>query len=211
MRASLLVAGGLVLSVAWLGPALVPGSAGFVGHMAVHMGVVAIAAPLLAIGGAGSRWDPTPYAPALFAPMFATVLELVVVWGWHAPALHFAARTSMPVLMVEQLMFLVAGLVVWLAAFGSAGRSLGPSGTGILALFLTSMHMTLLGALLALSPRLLFDPAICGTGAFDPLADQHLGGVLMLLLGGASYLAGALVLLSRLLGQPDVRLRPRSR
>jgi putative membrane protein len=212
MRAFLLAAGGLVLATAWLGPALVPGSAGFVGHMGVHMAVVAIAAPLLAIGCAGSRWDPTPYAPVLFAPMLATVLEFLVVWGWHAPALHFAARTSMPVLAVEQLSFLAAGLAVWLAAFGQgAGWSSGGSGTGILALFLTSMHMTLLGALLALSPRLLFDSAICGTGSLGPLEDQHLGGVLMLLIGGASYLVGALVLMARLLGAPAASFRERSR
>jgi putative membrane protein len=211
MRAPLLIAGGLALSVAWLGP-LAVGGAGFVGHMAMHMAVVAIAAPLLAIGCAGSRWDPTPYAPALFAPMFATVLELMVVWGWHAPALHLAARTSMLLLAVEQLSFLAAGLVVWLAAFGTgAGRASGVSGSGILALFLTSMHMTLLGALLALSPRLLFDPAICGTGSLDPLDDQRLGGVLMLLFGGASYLAGALALMTMLLRAPCVSLRQRSR
>jgi putative membrane protein len=210
IRASLLIAGVVVLSIAWLGPSLLSGSAGFVGHMGTHMGVVAIAAPLLAIGCARSRWDPTPYAPALFAPMLATVVEFVVVWGWHAPALHFAARTSMPVLVVEQLLFLAAGVSVWFAAFGQgAGRSPGVQAGGIVALFLTSMHMTLLGALLALSPRLLFDPAICGTGALDPLADQHLGGVLMLLVGGASCLAGALVLVSKLLGEPDVSLRNR--
>jgi putative membrane protein len=212
MRASVLAAGGLVLSIAWLGPALMPGSAGFVGHMAVHMGVVAVAAPLLAIGCAGSRWDSTPYAPALFAPMFAAVLEFVVVGGWHAPALHFAARTSTPVLVVEQLLFLAAGLVVWLAAFGKgAGRSMGAQAAGILALFLTSMHMTLLGTLLALSPRPLFDPAICGVGPLGPLEDQHLGGVLMLLVGGISYLTGALVLMARVLRAPDAAVRERGR
>ena len=212
MRAPLLAAGGLVLSIAWLGPPLMPGSAGFVGHMAVHMAVVAIAAPLLAIGCAGSRWDPTPYAPALFVPMFATLFELVVVWGWHAPALHFAARTSTPVLVIEQVSFLAAGLLVWLAAFGKgAGRASGASGAGILGLFLTSMHMTLLGALLALSPRPLFDLTICGVGPLGPLEDQHLGGVLMLLVGGASYLAGALVLMARVLREPGAAVRERSR
>jgi putative membrane protein len=212
MRTPLLVAGSLVLSIAWLGLPLISGDSGFVGHMGVHMGVVALAAPLLAIGCAGSRWDPTPHAPALFAPMLATLLEFMVVWGWHAPALHLAARTSTPVLALEQLSFLAAGLLVWLAAFGrGAKQSSGVQAAGILALFLTSMHMTLLGALLALSPRLLFDPAICGTGSLAPLDDQHLGGVLMLLTGGASYLAGALVLVSRLLGDPGVRLGPWSR
>jgi putative membrane protein len=209
MRPSLILAGGVVLVATWLN--LVMGSSrwGFVGHMGVHMALVAVAAPLLALGCAGSRWDPTRHAAALFAPMVATLLEFVVVWGWHAPALHFAARTSTPALIVEQLSFLGAGLLVWLAAFGS-NRSLERSGGGILALFLTSMHMTLLGALLALSPRPLFDPAICGTGSLGPLEDQHLGGVLMLLVGGASYLAGALVLTARLLNGSAVNLRQRS-
>jgi putative membrane protein len=174
--------------------------------MAVHMAVVALGAPLLAIGVAGSRWDPTPLAPALFAPMLATVLEFAVVWGWHAPALHLAARTSTPVLVVEQLSFLAAGLAVWLAAFGrGAGRSPGAFGAGILALFLTSMHMTLLGALLALSPRPLYVLAHGSTGATGlmPLEDQHLGGVVMLLVGGASYLIGGLVLLAKLLRAAD--------
>jgi putative membrane protein len=205
-----MLAGGIILVAAWLGLVMVPGSGGFVGHMGAHMALVAIAAPLLALGCAGSRWDPTCHAPALFAPMLATLLEFVVVWGWHAPALHFAARTSTSALLVEQLSFLGAGLLVWLAAFGG-NRSPERSGAGILALFLTSMHMTLLGALLALSPRPLFDPAICGTGSLGPLEDQQLGGVLMLLVGGASYLAGALVLTARLLDQPGVRLPERRR
>lgn len=212
MRAYGLTAACVVLSAAWLGLAPFWSELGFLGHMTVHVMVIAAAAPLLAIGLAGTRYDPTPFAPVLFAPMFATVLELVVVWGWHAPALHFAARTSMPVLALEQVSFLTAGLLVWLAAFGKgAGRAPGASGAGILALFLTSMHMTLLGALLALSPRPLFDPTICGVGSLGPLEDQHLGGVLMLLVGGASYLAGALVLMTRILREPGTGLRERSR
>ena len=195
MRARPLGLAALALAAAWLGLAPFSGGLGFLGHMTMHVLVIAIAAPLLAVGLAGTRWDPTPHAPLLLAPMLATTLEFVVVWGWHAPALHFAARTSPAVLIAEQVSFLAAGLLVWLSAFG---RGAAPM-PGTLALFLTSMHMTLLGALLALSPRLLFDPAICGVGSFGPLEDQHLGGILMLLVGGASYLAGGLVLTARLL------------
>ena len=59
--------------------------------MALHMIVVAIVAPLLAVGIAGSRLDPVEKAPALFAAIPASLVELVVVWAWHAPALHHAA------------------------------------------------------------------------------------------------------------------------
>lgn len=195
MRALPLGLAAFALAIAWLGLAPFSDRLGFLGHMTMHVMVIALAAPLLAVGLAGTRGDPTPYVPILFAPMIATVLEFVVVWGWHAPALHFAARTSPAVLMAEQASFLAAGLLVWLSALGRGA----PSIPGILALFLTSMHMTLLGALLVLSPRLLFDPAICGVGWFGPLQDQHLGGILMLLVGGASYLTGGLVLMARLL------------
>ena len=207
MRAPVLVAGCLVLAAAWLGLPLLSGSAGFLGHMMVHMAVVAVAAPLLAVGLAGSAWDPSPRAPLLFAPLIATVLELVVVWGWHAPILHAAARSSSATLMLEQLSFLVVGLLVWLSAFGK-GNKPAPAiwAPGILALFLTSMHMTLLGALLTLSPRPLYAHAHAhggaGLGSLTPLEDQQLGGVVMLLVGGASYLIGGLVLMARLLRAP---------
>jgi putative membrane protein len=215
MRGFWATSGCLVLALAWLGPLAVPWELGFVAHMSVHVAVVAIAAPLLAAALAGSRLDPTPHAPLLFAPMLAMALEFVVVWGWHAPVLHAAARGSGAVLAFEQLSFLAAGLLVWLAAFG---RGRGPAraawGPGILGLFLTSMHMTLLGALLALSPRPLYHHAHAASMVvgLTPLDDQHLGGAVMLLVGGASYLIGGLVLVARLLREPDARLAtPRQR
>lgn len=203
MRRAMAISGCLVLALAWLAPPALGSETGFAGHMTVHMAVVAIAAPLLAIGLAGSRLDPTPLAPLLFAPLLAMALEFVVVWGWHAPFLHAAARGSPAVMALEQVSFLAVGLLVWLAAFG---RGRGPAGAawgaGILALFLTSMHMTLLGALLALSPRPLYHHAH-GAMGLAPLDDQHLGGAIMLLVGGASYLIGGLVLMARLLRAPS--------
>jgi putative membrane protein len=57
------------------------------------------------------------------------------------------------------------------------------------------MHMTLLGALFALANRPLFTH-VDGAAA---LADQHLGGAIMLTVGGASYLIGGLWLCARML------------
>lgn len=53
------------------------------------------------------------------------------------------------------------------------------------------MHMTLLVALLALTPRPLYLHA-GGFSRLTPLEDQHLGGAIMLIVGGVSYLAGGL-------------------
>jgi putative membrane protein len=192
MRRVWLILGLLALAAAWLGPLPQLARSAFFAHMTMHMGVVALAAPLLALGAAGGRLDPVRKAPKLFAPVPASILELVVVWAWHAPALHHAARHSAAWLVVEQGMFLLSGLFVWLSAFGgdsSRGRS--RRAAGVVGLLLTSMHMTLLGALLALSPRPLYAHA-GGFAQLEPLEDQHLGGAIMLIAGGVSYLAGGL-------------------
>jgi putative membrane protein len=203
-RAIALSLGLLTLAVAWLGllPALVPGA--FSAHMALHMGVVAIAAPLLALGVAQTRLDPVPRAPALFAAVPASIVELVVVWGWHTPALHHAARHSALAFVLEQASFLLSALWLWCSAFGGVPRERDDRrGAGMLGLLLTSMHMTLLGALLALPPRVLYghaEHAVGHAGArLAPLDDQHLGGAIMIVLGGASYLIGGLWLAAGLL------------
>jgi putative membrane protein len=177
-----------LLAAAWLGPLPRFARESFAAHMTLHMTIVAIVAPLLALAIAGTRLDPARTVPSLFAPIPASLLELVAVWAWHAPALHHAARTDGRAFVFEQATFLVAGLVLWLAAVGG-DVAVRPArrAAGIFALLFTAMHMTLLGVLLALSPRALY--AHAGPGALD---DQHLGGVLMLLLGGVSYLAGGL-------------------
>jgi hypothetical protein len=82
--------------------------------------------------------------------------------------------------------------VLWLSAFGGDDvQRRNRAATGVLALLLTSMHMTALGVLLALPPRPLY-AHVGGVAGLTPLQDQHLGGAIMLLIGGASYLVGGL-------------------
>lgn len=199
MQRALLIAGLVTLAAAWLGPLPALARDAFFAHMTMHMMVVALAAPLIALGLAGSRLDPVLYGPRLFPPVPVSLLELVVVWAWHAPVLHHAARHTRYGVMAEQGSFLLAGLLVWLSAFGGRHRADGNrAGAGIVALLLTSMHMTLLGALLALTPRPLYAHTAAWT-SLSPLADQQLGGAIMILAGGISYLAGGLWLTFRLL------------
>lgn len=208
MRAAPLAAGLLVLAMAWLLPleALAPGR--FSAFMIRHMGVIAVAAPLLSLGLAGGRLDPVRARPGLFSPVPASLVELGIVWAWHAPGLHEAARNSAALLALEQASFLASGLWVWLAALGGDRRP-DRQGAGVLALLLTTMHMTLLGALLALSPRPVYayGPSH-GAAVLSPLADQHLGGAIMLALGGAAYLVGGLALTLGLLSGVHRQLDP---
>jgi putative membrane protein len=202
-RRVLLVLGLLALAAAWLTALPQMAQRAFWAHMTMHMTVVAVAAPLITLGLAGGRFDPVMKYPKLFAPVPASMVELIVVWAWHAPALHHAARHSSAGMIVEQGTFLASGLLVWLSAFGGYPKRGGRRGAGVVGLLLTSMHMTLLGALLALAPRPLYFHTE-GGAHLTPLDDQHLGGAIMLLVGGVAYLAGGLWLVAGLLRAQSV-------
>lgn len=201
MRRLALTAGLLVLAAIWLGPLLGPWRPSFAAGMVAHMGVIAIAAPLLAIG-LPHRWRPGTAMPAAL-PVLASLFEMIAVWGWHAPAMRAAAEASALATVAEQATFLVAGLLLWSTSFAAPGKHLHAA-TGAAALLLTSIHMTLLGALLSLSPRPLYGAGevTCFGTVLDAGQDQQLGGVVMLLVGAIVYLAGGLVLVGRMLGDP---------
>ncbi len=175
-----------LLAGLWLLP-LEAMAADFPAHMVRHMGLVAVVAPLLALG------FPHLLAPLAISPLAAAVVEFAVVWAWHLPALHAAARLTVPAFLAEQAAFLLSGILVWAGAFGTRQPLAGAGG-----LLLTSMHMTLLGAVLVLAPRDLY-AALCGT---EPnLGAQQLGGLLMLGIGTPVYLSGGLWLVRRALLQ----------
>jgi putative membrane protein len=191
MRSGWLLLGLAVLALAWLGPLPELASHSFAAHMTMHIAVVAVAAPLLAAAMAGTIADPVRTLPHVVAPIPASMVELVVVWAWHVPALHQAARHGTGAFVLEQATFVVAGVLLWGAAVGGdrEQRRLR-AGSGIVALLFTSMHMTLLGALFALADRPLFEHL--SSADASAATDQQLGGVIMLLVGGASYLVGGL-------------------
>ena len=160
-----------LLGLLWLVPLERLTGAAFPVHMLRHMGLVAVVAPLLAFGlGDRLRW-------LMISPLIATVLEFMVVWAWHLPHLHGMAYLLPAGFALEQGSFLIVGLLVWVSALRAHN---GLAGAG--SLLLTSMHMTLLGALLILAPRDVF-AEICGRAA--DLGGQQLGGLLMLGIGAA--------------------------
>ncbi|MEC7760896.1 MAG: cytochrome c oxidase assembly protein [Pseudomonadota bacterium] len=186
MKSAALFPGLGLLTVLWGAP-LADWLPAFPVHMLRHMGLVALAAPLLVIG-----------LPALakrlaILPLLAAALEFVVVWGWHLPGAHGLGRTEALGFVAEQSSFLAVGVLVWAGCL-HAGHPLAGAG----GLLLTSMHMTLLGALLTLAPRDLYAD-ICGTA--PDLAGQQAGGILMLAIGTPVYLVAGLALTARALAE----------
>ncbi|WP_343525704.1 cytochrome c oxidase assembly protein [Sphingomonas sp.] len=184
MRRNVLIAGLALLPLGWL-----LSRWGMTGHMAAHMIAVAIAAPAIAWGLQDTRLDAAARWPRFATPLIAALVEAVVVWGWHVPALRRLADHRAIWLIAEQASFLAAGLLLWSAVLAPRHRA-----AGVAALLVTSMHMTLLGALIGLAPRPLYSHH--GAGALE---DQQLSGVVMLLVGGIAYLSGGLAMLGHLL------------
>lgn len=193
----------LVLAAVWFGPLPDLSASSFAAHMTMHMAVVAVAAPLAAFAVSGARLDPAHLASAWFAPIPASLIELLVVWTWHAPALHAAARESTAAFVAEQASFAIAGTWFWISVASASGKTHDERrSASLLAMLLTFAHMTLLGALLALTPRPLYH-AMHGLGQSDIelLADQQLGGIIMLSVSALVYVPAGLWLTRRLLGR----------
>lgn len=191
MKSASLVSGILiVIASVWLAAF---GGASFALHMGGHMAIVAVAAPLLALGICGTRRD-FSIRLTWITPLTASLIDLVTVIFWHLPQIRFLAGQSLFVAMLEQVSFLAAGLLLWLSCLSAAALA------GAAGLLFTSMHMTLIGVLLALAPRPLYGAGqvLCLGLPLSASADQQVGGVVMLVVGAMSYLIGGIALLHRL-------------
>lgn len=186
-RAAALIAVG-ALALAWFAPLDRWTGAPFPTHMLAHMLLVAVAAPALVLA------FPRAFARLRVPVLAGAILEFLIVWGWHLPALHGAARTAGSWFLLEQALFLLGGLAVWAGALRAAEPLAGAG-----ALLLTSMHMTLLGALLVLASKDLY-AAFCGTP--PDIFGQRLGGLLMLGIGTPIYLVAGLWLAGLALRAP---------
>lgn len=98
---------------------------------------------------------------ALSGAVMATILRGVALWAWHLPAAFDATLVNEGLHTAQYASFLVGALFFWWAMREQGG------GLAVLCLFATSVHGTLLGALLTIAPRPLY--AYVG-----PVEDQQL-------------------------------------
>jgi putative membrane protein len=195
-----LVLGCLVLTGLWASSLRSLASVSFTLHMVLHLGLVLVAAPLLALGVARAA-AARHLRFGIAAAVAFSLVEMLVVWAWHIPALHGAAALRSDAFALQQATFLLAGLLVWVPALGSGRRAAVGGAAALVASF---VHMTMLGVLLALAPGPIYPAEVCGGAlGLDPLADQRLGGALMAVTGGFVYLCGAIWSLARLLLPPS--------
>jgi cytochrome c oxidase assembly factor CtaG len=213
-------AGWLVLVAALVSPLHAMGEVLFTAHMVQHELLVAVVAPLLVLGrpGVALAWAMPMRARPLVGiasrlwsriagVVPATLLHLVVLWGWHAPRAYQASLTSDAVHATQHVGFLATGVLFWWAVLGPRGGA-RRVGAGVFALFVTALGTGVLGALLTMAPRPWY-PLYARTTipwGLDALEDQQLAGLVMWIPASVAYIAAALVLVAHGL----VERRPRA-
>ena len=176
-------------------------------HMAQHMMLIAVAAPLFVLAepalplmaGLPQRWRRINHrlgwlhrsVHALSRPQLAFALHATMIWLWHAPMLFEAALRSQAVHLLEHASFLGSALLFW-NALQRTGRA---GGWGIAALWTlaTMMHTGLLGALITFAQWPLYPHYSTVEHALLPvMEDQQLAGLLMWVPAGLCYLIAGL-------------------
>ncbi len=187
-----LAAGVLIVTVLVVPPVSGLAAQLFSIHMARHLLLVAVAAPLLVLGGLELRLKPVP-AWCLFVGLF-------LFWHWPA-AFRFSAGHRLTLLELASL--LTAAIGFWSAALGRGALNDG----GRALLVLTAAVVTDLPGVVMLFSTSVFcvlpqaNPAAFGLTA---LQDQQLGGLLMWVPANLAFFGIATYLLARWLRDPPM-------
>ena len=164
-------------------------------HMAQHLVLMLVAAPLLLVGARPAALPQLPLTISWLAGSFTVIF-------WHIPAIFELALESRFWHGLEQATFVIAGLLFWRPVIGSSGWSVP------IYLFLATLPCDALSAFLAFSGNVVYRPYVSGHAAMfglSPLDDQALAGALMWVAVTFAYLIPALIITGRLL-QPTFGL-----
>jgi putative membrane protein len=183
--------GWAVAAAAFISPLCALSVSLFSARIAQHMVLILLAAPLIARALPGS---PPLGAQAAGAPLrlwTAAAVFFVALWFWHMPAPYEATFTSTWVYWSMHLTLFGSGILLWRELLGHPAQH---AAQALAAGALTFVHMGLLGAVLALADRPMFQWHLLTTlpWGLSPLQDQQLGGTLMWVPGIALFLWSAL-------------------
>jgi putative membrane protein len=197
-------------------------------HMVQHLILMVVAPPLIVYGRPGlvlrlglprtvrqgmSRRTQgvRPLARWVTAPLVVFVLYTAALWGWHVPAAYDAAIADPTLHAAEHLCFLGVSLLLWRLVIDPSPRRRLAYPLGMVLTFGILLESAALGALIALSPTVLY-PAYRATTALwglGPLTDQQLAGAIMWVPPGAVYLVTIVALGARWFQQMEQRMPSR--
>lgn len=217
--------GWLLLALTLLSPLHALGGVLFAAHMAQHELLMTVATPLLILGrplipfvwALSPRWRritgrwtssrsfAVPWH-ALTHPASVFLLHAAAIWVWHLPSLYDATVTSEAMHAAQHASFVATALLFWWVVLRPSPARDGTA-AAIALLFATVMHTGALGAVLTLSSRLLYTVYATTTSPWGltPNEDQQVGGLIMWVPGGVTYVIAALWLVVRLFRESERR------
>lgn len=204
------------LAVALVTPLHGMGETLFSAHMAQHLLLVLVAAPLFVLGRplvpitlalprrvrravhAMSKWRPSAAAWAVFtSALVVWTVHTAAMWTWHLPSFYDAAVASDTVHALEHASFLGTAMLFWWVVVDAHEATRARPGV-LLLVFTTALQGAGLGAVLTFATQPLYavSPAAARAWSLSPLTDQQLAGLIMWVPTGAVYLVvlGALLL-----------------
>jgi cytochrome c oxidase assembly factor CtaG len=199
----------------------------FVAHMAQHMLLIAVVAPLLLlsdpfpaalwalprsarrvagrllVGGSAIRvlWERLTSIPV------AGVVYAGVLWLWHHPAAYDAALGGEWLHHLEHLTFFGAALLFWWPVIGPAPRAPRPPSHGLRIghVLVAALQTSLLALVLSVYPRAIYESyaRAARVSSLLPLEDQAWGGIVMWAGGAAVDMLALLILVWRFLAASE--------
>ena len=193
-------------------------------HMTQHEILMLISAPLLALGRPliAFLWAlPQSWREAaarfgrlrmfkqgwafISAPLSAWLVSTLALWIWHVPWLFDQTLRSDWIHAAQHTTFLMTALIFWWPVVNRT-PALGYGG-GLVYIFTTILHTSVLGALLTFAPRPWYSSYVMTAPAWHltALEDQQIGGLIMWIPAGMLLLIVALVLLVKWIQESQSR------
>jgi putative membrane protein len=165
-------------------------------HMAQHLLLIFVAAPLLAVGRIESqialllpRWGRRRVAMALgrvrperltWGPLVIWLVFAAVLWLWHVPGAYNLALRNDAVHALEHASFLTAGFLLWNVVLVATARGRVDKPVAAIIVFATMVHSNALAALLVFARETWYQNYVSNVvTSLTPLEDQQLAGALM--------------------------------
>lgn len=214
-RVASFLGGILAVAAALLPPLDHRAEASLAAHMVQHLLLLAVGAPLMALGRPMRVLGAAGPAQAIVrraAPLVRRLLDrpvhvwsmhTAVLWLWHVPGPYMAALHHPWLHALEHVTLLGAAVLFWLVVVEPGLQARLGSIPAAGYLFATAMQCGVLGALLTLSETPWYPES--ASASSDPLVDQQLAGVLMWVPAGLVYLGATLAVLARPLSVADRR------
>ncbi len=170
-------------------------------HMVEHLLIGDIASLLIVLGLTGPLLQPVlstkPLGElrVLAHPLVALPLWAINFYAWHIPPLYDAAYGGAPVHALEHASFIFFGCLMWMPIFGPLPKPAWfTAGWKVGYVVVVRFSGFILGNVLMWSNTVLYDVYAKGEAAWhiEPLADQSIAGVVMMIegtLGGLALIA----------------------